>query len=265
MAHTIATDSKGRIFISKYRHPHIIVVNNDCSPAGAIKAQGSSSARTIAINSSDEIFLVSYHSNTLTKTTNYDATLASFPSSGKPVSEWIVDNTESTHVIGNITSPANCSSGKVRGFLDMEFTDDGSLYGLDWYCSRMAKVSGPTGITPWGSYYFHGTWTVEGTFGSKGSGNNQWDDGYGMGSFGNDLYVADSQNARVLKYNASTNFATYDTKIGPSFSSMDMAKRVIKAVMRDSSITDGANFGLMEWSCDYKIRVNVSDTGAQEI
>jgi type IV pilus assembly protein PilY1 len=155
----------------------------------------------------------------------------------------------------------------------MEFTDDGSMYGLDYYCNRMVKITGPTGMTPHKQYPqsegggvgYHGIWTVEATFGSRGSGNNQWDYSYGIGSRGNDLYVADSDNQRVLKYNASTNFATYDTKIGTSFTSMDMAKRVIKAIMRDSSITDGANFGLMEWSCNYKVRVNVSDTGAQEI
>ena len=262
MAHGMATDSKGRIFIKKYTGPHITVVNNDCSVAGAIETQGGS---TIGINSSDEIFLVSYHSNNLRRITDYDR-FSSFPGSGKPQSEWIVKDV--TYVKGDIPSSGSCGSGKIRGFLDMEFTDDGSLYGLDYLCNKMVKVSGPTGITLWsqgGGLGYNGTWTVEGTFGSRGSGNNQWDDGYGIGSFGNDLYVADAQNARVLKYNTSTNFATYDTVIGPSFSSMDMAKRVIKAVMRDSSITDGANFGLMEWSCDYKIRVNVSDTGAQEI
>ncbi len=271
MAHTMATDSKGRIFIRKYSYPHIIVVNNDCSAAGAINAQGGS---TIGINNSDEIFITSYSSDSLRRITDYDNKLSSLPSSGKPQSEWLVRNTEYTLVIGDITGrPRNCSSGKVRGLLDMEFTDDGSMYGLDYYCNRMVKITGPTGMTPHKQYPqsegggvgYHGIWTVEATFGSRGSGNNQWDYSYGIGSRGNDLYVADSDNQRVLKYNASTNFATYDTKIGTSFSSMDMAKRVIKAIMRDSSITDGANFGLMEWSCNYKVRVNVSDTGAQEI
>ena len=247
---SIATDSKGRIFIKQYRYPSILVVDNDCNYVGKIQSPGTDGSSTLAINSSDEIYLGKFSSTNIRKITNYE----NFRSNVNTF-----DGHKASHSYTNytFTGSRGCGNSQSRGFLDLNFTADGTLYGLDYYCNKMVKITEGANFS------------IAGSFGSRGSGNNQWNDGYGMGTNinanGNNLYVADYQNQRVIKYDASTTFATYDTKIGTSFTSMDMAKRVIKAIMRNSSITDGANFGLMEWSCNYKIRVNVSDTGAQEI
>ena len=202
---------------------------------------------TLAINSSDEIYLGSYRNRNIRKITNYE----NFRSSVLIL--LMVIKASHTYKNYNYIGSHGCGSSQSRGFIDLNFTADGTLYGLDYYCNKMVKITEGS------------SFSIAGSFGSRGSGNNQWNYGYGMGTSGNDLYVADYDNQRIVKYDASTTFASYDTKIGTSFNSMDMAKRVIKAIMRNSSITDGANFGLMEWSCNYKIRVNVSDTGAQEI
>ena len=50
---------------------------------------------------------------------------------------------------------------------------------------------------------------------------------------------------------------------------MDIAKKVIKKIVRDTELTSGANFGLIEWSSDNnsktRIRVPISAAGAAAI
>ena len=48
---------------------------------------------------------------------------------------------------------------------------------------------------------------------------------------------------------------------------MTIAKRVIKKIVSNSELTNGANFGLMEWGSSYrtKIRVKISEQGAKQI
>ena len=45
----------------------------------------------------------------------------------------------------------------------------------------------------------------------------------------------------------------------------EVAKDVIQALMQDSSLTDGANFGLITWDDDAEIRIPIKELGSQEI
>ena len=81
------------------------------------------------------------------------------------------------------------------------------------------------------------------------------------------IYVTDFYNFAVRKYNTSlSETATYG---GGGGTRLDAAKKVIKKIVSNTDLTSGANFGLMEWGSTYssrtRIRVKISDTGAQEI
>ena len=52
---------------------------------------------------------------------------------------------------------------------------------------------------------------------------------------------------------------------GATKTKLDAAKEVIKRIVSDTSLTAGANFGLMEWGTRHKIRVNIDDDGAKII
>mgnify|MGYP001488807843 CR=1 FL=1 len=146
----------------------IDTLSNDCDFVGKIESPMKPGG-TIAINSSDEIFLARPWSNIIRRITDYDK-FSSFPSSGKPRSEWIVR--DSTYVKGPISSGYGCGNNKLMGLLDLNFTADGTLYGLDYYCNKMVKISGPTGISSWRQdpNGYLGSWSVDASFGSRGDG-----------------------------------------------------------------------------------------------
>jgi len=88
------------------------------------------------------------------------------------------------------------------------------------------------------------------------------------------VYVPNYGGQKIIKINMRGNNPaawTCETTITASgtgvaaISRMAAAKNVIKLLMQDSALTDGANFGFMEWGSNATIKVPVKQSGAQEI
>ena len=88
------------------------------------------------------------------------------------------------------------------------------------------------------------------------------------------VYVANYSGQKVIKINMRGNNPaawTCETTLqsqgsgGSSNTRIGIAKNVIKLLMQDSALTDGANFGFMEWGSNATIKVPVKQSGAQDI
>ena len=89
-----------------------------------------------------------------------------------------------------------------------------------------------------------------------GSYNNPWQLPYGLGVGDNDkVYVAGWLQNRVFEFNnpVGGNLSLSNTLVGTSPSRLDIAKKVIKRIVSNSELSDGANFGLMEWGHPYRL------------
>ena len=113
--------------------------------------------------------------------------------------------------------------------------------------------------------------------GSGSGSSNQWGymrDPHQIAISGNKVWVADSAGSKVVKFLMSskctggtslTQTNVFDGIFGQSENRIAIARRVLKKVVADTSLTTGANFGLMEWGSNAKIRIPVSKTGAAQI
>ena len=110
---------------------------------------------------------------------------------------------------------------------------------------RQYQLDG-TYIQVWGSY---GTGTGEFRY-SKGIATTST----------NEIYVSDYYNHRIQSI-AGDIFN--DSSV--SETRLEQAVRVIKEIVSDSDLTEGANFGLMEWNSNSTMHVNISSSGAGEI
>ena len=88
-----------------------------------------------------------------------------------------------------------------------------------------------------------------------GSYNNPWRLPYGLNVGNNNkVYIAGYLNNRIYEFNnpVGGNLSLSNTLVGTSPSRLDIAKKVIKRIVSNSELTDGANFGLMEWGHPYR-------------
>ena len=83
--------------------------------------------------------------------------------------------------------------------------------------------------------------------------------GFGIDHVNDVLWGADYQGGQIVKATIGAgNTWTCDSAVGSptSKSRMQVATDVIKVLMQDSSLTDGANFGLLNWSwSDWQLKV----------
>jgi len=121
--------------------------------------------------------------------------------------------------------------------LGVNYDKDGNIFTLDFGRKRVTKFNSN------GDYITH-----------YGSSNNPWyiPRSISIGS-DNQLYVAGYYNNKIYKLNNLANsISLASTFTGVSPSRLDVAKKVIKRIVSNSELTDGANFGLMEWGHPYR-------------
>ena len=141
------------------------------------------------------------------------------------------------------------SNGYFRRPVDAGYDSSGNIYALDLYGHRIQKFN---------SSLVYQTKTG----GYSTSSGFRYPYGTHVDSSDN-IYVTDFYNYAVRKYDTNLNeTATYG---GGSGSRLDAAKKVIKKIVSNTDLTSGANFGLMEWSSNAAMRVDIADNGAQLI
>lgn len=136
---------------------------------------------------------------------------------------------------------------------------------------------GPLGIAigPGPDYYIYATdytnsktyrYTSTGAsstiYGSYGTTLGKWKNPAGMAKrpSDNSIWAADYNNNRIQGLSSNLLFTppAEQTKL-------DQAKIIIKQIVSNSNLTDGASFGLMYWNSSASMKVNVSPSGAASI
>jgi type IV pilus assembly protein PilY1 len=101
-------------------------------------------------------------------------------------------------------------------------------------------------------------------WGRYGTGDGQFRYPFGVNtdSAGN-VYVGDTGNRRVQIFDSSGNFLRQIG--GNNITRFTEAIKVVKKIVSNSDLNQGANFGLMTWATNATMRVNVSPNGASQI
>ena len=99
------------------------------------------------------------------------------------------------------------------------------------------------------------------SWGGTGSGTGKFDYPRGL-DFSDDgtLWVADYQNNRIQSLTGDLKFSVEEP-----LTRLEQAAKIIKGIVSDSNLTDKVNFGLMTWSSNSSMDVNIGPTGASSI
>ena len=160
---------------------------------------------------------------------------------------------------------SNTSNGGYSNTYDIEVDRDGNVYLADTSNKIHKYHSARHATTPLG---YIGSKNCPGMGSIYGLGVDKTISGNGT------VYVPNYGGNKVIKINMAgddPNAWSCGTTItsggsgGSSNTRIGIAKDVIQTLMQDSSLTDGANFGLMTWDNTATIRVPVKQGGHQEI
>ncbi len=113
-------------------------------------------------------------------------------------------------------------------------------------------------------YRYTNNGTLLNTWGNSSSGSaaDRYNSPRGIGiRADNTPFVADYNNHRIKNSTGSIIIV----RQGNAKTLLKVMQDVIKNIVSDSNLTSGANFGLMSWSTNAQMLVNVSGTGAQQI
>ena len=109
-------------------------------------------------------------------------------------------------------------------------------------------------------YKYDSSGNYEEYFGGYGTtlGKFYYPMGIGKDNDGN-IWVADYYNDRIQAVDGSSQWP------GDGATRLEQAKQVIKDIVSNSTLTDGADFGLLEWNSSASMVVDISPTGASDI
>ncbi len=146
------------------------------------------------------------------------------------------------------------SSGTLQMTISTSYKPMGVAVGLD----GSIYVSNYSGNK---IYKYNTSGSQVATYGSNGTSLGKWKNPAGIArdASGN-IWVADYNNDRIQGLSSNLLFTPPAEQ-----SKMDQAKIVIKNIVSNTDLTDGANFGLMTWNSSATMRVNVSSSGAASI
>ncbi|MET0155129.1 MAG: VWA domain-containing protein [Rickettsiales bacterium] len=129
----------------------------------------------------------------------------------------------------------------------------------DYYTSKVFKITKKSTV----SYINDDTDVASTSYigGSRSSTKGYFRTPYGVhfDKYRNDVLIADNGNHRVQSYTGASYFS------GLGETRLDVMKKVIKKIVSDSSLTDGAYFGLADWNSSATMRVKVASQGAADI
>ncbi|MCB2081028.1 MAG: VWA domain-containing protein [Rickettsiales bacterium] len=248
----IAIDSNDNIYVSDHEHGRIQKFNTDGDYLDQLDTSGGT-AYGVAIDSGNNVYAL-----------DSNGRVQKFNSSGTLLQSW--SNNGGRHIA--IDSSDNVYVTKFNSFRIQKFDTNGNLldeintsykpYGID------TDVAGNLYVTEVYDGQVH-KYSPSGshldTWGSEGSGTGQFNSPRGVAhdTEGN-IWVADFYNHRVQGLEGEELIVG-----GAPKTRLDVMKNVIKSIVSDSDLTDGANFGLMQWNYGAAMEVNVGYSGASQI
>lgn len=226
----ITVDGSGNIYVSDTGNDRVQVFNSSGAFLRKWGGSGSgngkfNSPRGLAVDAGSNIYIADTGNNRVQK----------FDLSGSYLDKWGSFGAGD----GQFDSPRGVAAGS-----------GGNIYVADTDNHRIQKFDSN------GSYLDK--------WGSKGSQSNNFNLPYGVAvdSSGN-IIVADTYNHIARKYNTGKEFLLYCGELNTT--PLDEAKEVIKYILSQSSLTTGVKYGLIRWSTDAEVKVNVSESGADQI
>ncbi|MDB2415489.1 PilC/PilY family type IV pilus protein, partial [Rickettsiales bacterium] len=255
----IAIDSTDKIYVSDYKRGRIQVFDTDGNYLSKWSV-GTSYSRGITIDGNDNVYVVNNNgdvekyntsgtllqtwsgvngayliahdsSNNIYVTKYYSKRVYKYDSNGNAVNSFGGNNYFSTSYYPygiEVDNSGNIYVGEYSGSHKVYKYDSAGNYqsSVGGYGTSLGKFEYPKAI-------------------SKDTSGNIW--------------VADYYNDRIQKVDGSEEWP------GGGGSRIEQARQVIKDIVSNSTLTEGANFGLMEWNSSASMVVNISSTGASSI
>lgn len=276
-AYAIDIDSNDKLYVVSHENSIIKVFDKDGNYLSQFALRGNSTARGIAIDRSNPASNRIYVANGNGRIEVYNTAgtrLATWGSvddadlvavdKNSPANVYITrNNSNRVYKYDSNGNAVNSYNGGTRNY----FTTIKRPFGIDLDSSGNIYVGDETDDHKVSRYDSSGR--LQQTFGSAGSDLGQFNNIKGISIDGSGIvWVADSGNKRIQNLNG-----TESVHIEPEETRLFYAQKVIRDIVSNTSLTDGANFGLISWSSrNYTggsvgalLNVPVSSTGASEI
>jgi len=252
--YSIAIDSNDNIYVSDFRNERVQKFDTDGNFISKFTVNGSY-AYGVETDSSNNVYVV-----------NGDRRVEKWSPSGVKLDTWnnsggryIAINNALGEVYVTNSSSRDVEVYNTNGVLQrewdvsysprgIEIADNGNIYVSDYSNDRIRE--------------YNTTGTQLNSYGSYGALIGQFKNPMGIGKnpATGELLVADFYNHRI-----QTPDGTIPPGIKAPKTRLQVVQSVVKAIVSDSNLTSGANFGMMQWSSSPQMEVNISDTGAADI
>jgi Tfp pilus tip-associated adhesin PilY1 len=273
----IDIDSDDKLYVSDYARGRVQVFDTDGNYLSQFNVSTSYS-RGIAIDRSDP-------SNNRIYVVNGDGDIEVYNTSGAMLTSWSVDSDaygiavdkaspanvyvtlrsdEEVHKFDSVGNPVNSFDGGTKNYFKAGLSSNGYTdpHGID--VDSVGNIYIGDRGSPYSVYKYNSAGVLQVSYGGYGSSLGEFSNIRGLYVDPTDeVWVADAGNDRIQKFDGSEEWP------GSNESRLSQAKKVIKDIVSNSTLTDGADFGLLEWNNgnggDTNVIVPISNSGASTI
>ncbi len=249
----IAVDANDNVYVSDYQNSRVQKFDSNGNYISKFSVSGGT-VYGIETDSSGNVYVL-----------NANGAVRKYSSTGSLLQNWTNSGGYSLAINNSISRAyiADYNNKKIEtysltGSLVSSFSLSWRPFGIDVDTSGNLYISREDNDT---IYKYSPSGTLQQTFGGTGSALGKFNSprGVEVRTSDNKAYVADFNNHRIQSANG--NLLLYQL---PQ-TRLDAMKAVVKAIVTNSDLTSGANFGLMVWNTNATMKVNISSTGASQI
>ncbi|MCE3233173.1 MAG: hypothetical protein K0R98_1430 [Rickettsiaceae bacterium] len=261
--YAIAIDSLDNIYVSDAGNGRIQKFDTHGVYQSKFSLLTTTAARGVAVDSSNHIYAV-----------NGNGVVEKFNPAGVRTATWsntgaymiAIDSADNVYLTENTATTKKVRKYDSNGTLLLSFdtkisavsattftpfgitvTTDGSIYVGDYTNSKL--------------YKYNAAGVFQAVYASSGTQLSKLKNPAGLAHVGNQVWVADFNNNRISDPITQTRLFSTNTHQ----TTLDQAKIVLKDLVTNSNLTDGANFGLITYNSSATLFVPISATGASEI